>query len=67
MTDTNTEAEAWYWCLRHRRVEDAETSCPPDDRMGPYESAEAAEHWKERTDARNETWDKEDREWSGDD
>jgi hypothetical protein len=32
--------------------------------MGPYPSRDAAEHWKERVAARNETWDREDAEWS---
>ena len=55
--------DSWYWCLKHTRAEPAATVCPPDDRMGPYESREAAEHWKERLDARNDVWDAEDREW----
>ena len=33
--------------------------------MGPYESQEAAEHWKDKVETRNEDWDREDREWSG--
>jgi len=56
----------WYWCLKHARPESADSTCPPDDRMGPYESREAAEHWKERVESRNDSWDAEDREWSGD-
>ena len=56
---------SWYWCLKHGRAEGAEDGCPPEDRMGPYESREAAEHWKDRVDARNEEWEREDREWSG--
>jgi len=62
MPATDAEPGTWYWCLRHKKVEGADTSCPPDDRLGPYESADAAERWKERTDARNEQWDKEDEE-----
>jgi hypothetical protein len=58
-------AGSWYWCLKHGRAEDAGGDCPPEDRMGPYESRDAAEHWKERVEARNEAWDREDREWSG--
>jgi len=57
----------WYWCLRHTRAEDAGSACAADDRLGPYESKEAAEHWRERVEARNEQWDAEDRNWSGDD
>jgi hypothetical protein len=57
----------WYWCLEHKAAERADGGCPPDRRLGPYPSREAAEHWKERVDARNETWDAEDRSWSGED
>lgn len=57
-------ADQWWWCLKHQRAEN-----PPDvrdaERMGPYESQEAAEHWKERLDARNEEWEKEDERWEG--
>ena len=56
---------SWYWCLKHGRAEGADDACPPDDRMGPYQSREAAEHWKERVESRNEEWDRDDREWSG--
>ena len=56
---------SWYWCLKHGRAEGAEGTCPPEDRMGPYESREEAEHWKDRVEARNDKWDEEDREWSG--
>ncbi len=58
---------SWYWCLKHKRAEGAEGSCPPEDRMGPYESQEEAEHWKDKVEARNEEWDAEDRAWTGDD
>ncbi len=59
---------SWYWCLKHGRAEGGGVgTCPPEDRMGPYESQSEAEHWKERVEARNEKWDREDREWSGDD
>jgi hypothetical protein len=59
--------DEWYWCLEHKRPEKAEDGCPPDKRLGPYPSRDAAEHWKERVEARNEKWDAEDREWEGDD
>ncbi|MGI8983047.1 MAG: hypothetical protein ACR2HM_00695 [Acidimicrobiales bacterium] len=55
-------AGSWYWCLKHGRAEGA-GGCPPEHRLGPYESREAAEHWKDRVEARNEEWDREDREW----
>ena len=60
------EAEGWYWCMRHQRVEQGSQSCPPDDVMGPYESEEAAREWRQRLEARNERWDAEDRAWQGD-
>jgi len=56
---------SWYWCLKHSLVEGAEGTCPPEDRMGPYESREAAANWKDTVESRNDEWDKADREWSG--
>ena len=64
---TDPVGGGWYWCLRHERAEAAASTCAPDDRLGPYASRDAAEHWKERVDARNEQWDEEDRAWSGND
>ena len=61
------ETDTWYWCLRHGGVErGSDSSCPPDDRMGPYESQEAAAHWKDRVEARNQKWENEDKAWEGD-
>ena len=60
------EADGWYWCRRHARVEHGSASCQPDDLMGPYESEAAARDWRQRVEARNERWDAEDRAWSGD-
>ena len=59
--------QEWYWCLEHNAAERADGACPPDRRLGPYPSREAAEHWKEKVEARNEAWDAADRSWSGDD
>jgi hypothetical protein len=59
-------AQDWYWCLEHKVAEPADGPCPADRRLGPYPSREAAEHWKERVDARNEAWDAADKEWEGD-
>ncbi|HEX7525814.1 MAG TPA: hypothetical protein VF327_05865 [Gaiellaceae bacterium] len=53
-------ADEWYWCLDHRAAEPAGTACPPDRRLGPYPSRDAAEHWKDTVDARNEKWEAED-------
>ncbi|HEY0540353.1 MAG TPA: hypothetical protein VGD53_18435 [Actinoallomurus sp.] len=47
---------AWYFCLKHMRVEHG-AGCPDRDRMGPYqtenEAANALQHARER----NEQWD----------
>jgi hypothetical protein len=58
--------EQWYWCLKHEAAEPATSSCPPDQRLGPYPTRDAAEHWKETADARNEAWEAADKEWEGD-
>ena len=58
--------QEWYWCLEHKAAERAEGGCPPDRRLGPYPSRDAAEHWKEQVEARNEAWEAADREWEGD-
>ena len=62
---TEGAAGNWYWCVRHERAEDAAHSCKADDRLGPYESKEAAQNWRAVVEARNERWDEEDRDWSG--
>lgn len=49
----------WYWCLRHKAAEPADTDCPPGERLGPYPSEDAAVHWKEGFDRRNQAWDAE--------
>jgi hypothetical protein len=60
-----TEAE-WYWCLDHEAAEPGTSSCPPSRRWGPYPSRDAAEHWRERAEQRNEAWDDADEAWEGD-
>ncbi|MFN2608089.1 MAG: hypothetical protein ABR511_09360 [Acidimicrobiales bacterium] len=62
-----TTDDEWYWCLRHGRPEPAGEACEAEQRLGPYPSEDAARHWRERVDARNEQWDAEDRRWEGDD
>lgn len=64
---TSTQGGGWFWCVRHGRAEPESRACPPADRLGPYESQQAAEHWRDRVEARNERWDEEDRAWSDDD
>ena len=57
--------EQWYWNLKQGRAVPASERGPADDLMGPYDSQEEAEHWRERFDARNEEWKQADREWEG--
>jgi hypothetical protein len=57
--------DRWYWCFDHDGAEQGVSGCRADRRLGPYESRAAAEHWRERKDARNERWDAEDRRWRG--
>jgi hypothetical protein len=61
----SNDSSEWHWCLDHNAAEPATTSCPPSQRWGPYPSKEAAEHWRERAEARDEQWDAEDRAWEG--
>jgi hypothetical protein len=56
----------YYWCLSHHRVETEDDKCPAVNRLGPYNSAEEAEHALDRVRERNETWDAEDARWEGD-
>ena len=55
----------WWWCLNHQRAENP-PDAPGHRRLGPYESAADAEHWRERLEARNAEWDEADRRWAGD-
>ncbi len=57
----------WYWCVDHNAAEPADRACSAEYRMGPYASRDAAEHWREQVALRNDKWDRDDREWSGDD
>ena len=62
MTDDAQPGDArgeWYYCFKHKKVESREESSELD-RMGPYPTREAAEHWRDRVAQRNQAWDKED-------
>jgi hypothetical protein len=50
---------AWWFCLKHMRVEHG-PGCPDRERMGPYETEDAAAHALETAKARNEAWKKQD-------
>ncbi len=55
--------QEWYWCLRHGAVEGRD-GCRAEDRMGPYQTREEAERWREKVAERNEAWAKQDRDWN---
>jgi hypothetical protein len=59
-------ADEWYWSLAERRAVHRSEKGPADHVLGPYPSKEAAEHWRERVDQRNEAWDDQDEAWEGD-
>jgi hypothetical protein len=63
---SSSGANRYYWCLSHHRVETEDDKCPAANRLGPYNSAEEAEHALDRVRERNETWDAEDARWEGD-
>jgi hypothetical protein len=45
----------WYYCLRHRKVEEG-PECPARNRLGPYATREEAAHAIETADMRNARW-----------
>jgi hypothetical protein len=47
---------AWYFCLKHMRVEHG-AGCPDRDRMGPYDSENEAANALQHARERNEQWD----------
>ena len=57
-------SEYWF-CTKHHTVETGDDVCPVIDRLGPYDSAEAASHALEKAQERNEEWDAKDKEWDG--
>lgn len=59
--------EQWYWSLTENRAVRADKRGPAEEVMGPYASEAEAVAWKQKLDARNEAWEKADKEWEGDD
>jgi hypothetical protein len=49
----------WFYCLRHKRVEQG-PGCPNRDRMGPYDSEAEAANALEHARERNEEWARQD-------
>jgi hypothetical protein len=50
---------SYYYCLTHHTVEEG-VGCRAADRMGPYESAEAAANWQQTHDTREQSWEADD-------
>lgn len=55
---------AWYYCLKHNRVEEG-PGCPNSDRLGPFDTEEQAARALDLARERNEKWDRENAEWEG--
>jgi hypothetical protein len=53
----------YYWCLTHGQVE-VGTTCRALERLGPYDTREAALSWRDRVDRRNDEWQAEDERWA---
>ena len=54
----------WWYCLVHNKVE-PEEGCPNSERLGPFDSPEAAGKALEIAAKRNEEWDAREDEWNG--
>jgi hypothetical protein len=59
------DAERWYWCFTHDRVESHDQRDDPDNALGPYPSAAAAADWRSRAEQRDEAWVADDKAWEG--
>jgi hypothetical protein len=51
--------QQWWFCLKHRAVEQG-AGCPGKDRLGPYPTRQDAERALETVRRRNEEWDAQD-------
>ena len=60
----DVEPDAWWWCLKHSRVEHG-PGCPNSDRLGPFETEREATNAIELARERNQNWTDEDRRWNG--
>lgn len=54
---------AFWWCLQHSRTEPDE-GCAHAERLGPYDTADAAAHALDRAAERTKSWDEADEEWN---
>lgn len=57
--ETDAGAGEWYYCLRHKAVEEG-LQCPAKNRLGPYATRAEADHALDRVRERNEDWDAQD-------
>jgi hypothetical protein len=53
------EDDRWWFCLTHQRVEHG-AGCPNKERMGPYDSEQAAAGALDLARQRNEAWRRQD-------
>lgn len=53
----------WYWDLERGIAVEAAERGPAERMLGPYSSRYEAEHWKDRVEERNKSWDDADDEW----
>ncbi|MET7300588.1 hypothetical protein [Embleya sp. NPDC005575] len=58
------QAGEWYYCLKHGTVEEG-PECRAADRLGPYETREAAAHAMDTAREREAEW-REDPRWNDD-
>ena len=50
----------FWFCVKHHRVEQGSDMCPPIDRLGPFDTREAAEGALANAERRNQEWDAQD-------
>ncbi|GII01857.1 hypothetical protein [Planobispora takensis] len=55
--------DQWWFCLKHMAAE-PDKGCPNKDRMGPYETREAAADALKTASDRNRKWAEQDKEWN---
>ena len=57
------EQVEWYWDLERGAAVTAAERGPGDQTLGPYPSRNEAEHWQDKVESRNESWDDANDEW----
>ncbi|MDQ6874914.1 MAG: hypothetical protein M3042_07630 [Actinomycetota bacterium] len=55
----------YFWCLKHKHVEDDENACGWADRLGPYDTESQAQQALQLVAERNKKLDAEDERWEG--